>query len=106
MDFLTPPPPILPNEVWHADVLRFFGWYITVAFAVSLIMRWRLYTAFYRIAVFFARISDSRLLCDGSRCWTRIKAMPVSAGTAPRSSVTASRPPAEAPSPTTKNVLP
>ena len=55
MDLLTPPPPILPNEVWHADVLRFFGWYITVAFAVSLIVRWRLYTAFYRIAVFFAK---------------------------------------------------
>jgi hypothetical protein len=55
LELLSPPSPILPVEVWHADVLRFFGWYITVAFVTSLLMRWRLYTAFYRIAVFFAK---------------------------------------------------
>src|SRR5262245_17574143 len=55
LDLLSPPTPILPSEVWHADVLRFFGWYITVAFVTSLILRWRLYMAFYRIAVYFAK---------------------------------------------------
>ena len=55
LDSLSPPSPILPVEVWHADVLRFFGWYITVAFVTSLAVRWRLYTAFYRIATYFAK---------------------------------------------------
>lgn len=55
MEFLSPPPPFLPDGVWYADILRFFGWYITVAFVTSLIMRWRLYTAFYRIAAYFAK---------------------------------------------------
>ena len=55
LDSLSPPSPILPVEVWHADVLRFFGWYITVAFITSLMVRWRLYTAFYRIATYFAK---------------------------------------------------
>jgi hypothetical protein len=55
MEYLTPPPPFLPDEVWYADILRFFGWYITAAFVVSLFVRWRLYMAFYRIATFFAK---------------------------------------------------
>src|SRR5271157_5412053 len=37
----------------------------------------------------------------GSRCWIRIKAMPVPLGSAPSNLRKASRPPAEAPSPTT-----
>ena len=37
----------------------------------------------------------------GARCWTRIKAMPTSAGSASMSLRQASRPPAEAPIPTT-----
>src|SRR5579872_2416370 len=41
------------------------------------------------------------LSCVGSRCWTRIKAMPLSAGNASTSFLQASRPPAEAPIPTT-----
>jgi len=55
MDFWTPPPSVLPSEVWFADVLRFFGWYITVAFVTSLFLRWRLYMAFYRTATYFAK---------------------------------------------------
>jgi hypothetical protein len=55
MDLWSPPPPILPSEVWYADLLRFFGWYITAAFVISLFIRWRLYTAFYRTATYFAK---------------------------------------------------
>src|ERR1051326_3826936 len=43
------------------------------------------------------------LSCFGSRCWTSTKAIPVSVGRAFRSSVNASRPPAEAPTPTIGN---
>ena len=41
------------------------------------------------------------LACVGSRCWIRMKAMPVPAGSTSSSLRKASRPPAEAPSPTT-----
>src|SRR5215831_1997451 len=47
-----------------------------------------------------ARISVSMLSCLGSRCCTRTNAIPVSWGRFVRSSVNASRPPAEAPTPT------
>src|SRR5262245_1520825 len=40
------------------------------------------------------------LPCVGSRCWTKTKAMPVRWGRCRRSSRNASRPPAEAPTPT------
>src|SRR5438552_7918160 len=43
------------------------------------------------------------LSCFGSRCWISTKAIPVSLGRASRSSVNASRPPAEAPTPTMGN---
>ena len=39
----------------------------------------------------------------GSRCWTMMKAMPLTAGSASRSFLQASRPPAEAPIATTGN---
>jgi hypothetical protein len=39
-------------------------------------------------------------LCVGSRCWTTTNAMPVSVGMCSRNWVSASRPPAEAPTPT------
>ena len=68
MDFWSPPPPVLPNEVWFADVLRFFGWYITVAFVTSLIIRWRLYMAFYRTATYFAKECPNVFLLLG-RHW-------------------------------------
>jgi len=41
------------------------------------------------------------LACVGSRCWIRMKAMPVPGGSTASSLRKASRPPAEAPSPTT-----
>ena len=40
-------------------------------------------------------------LCVGSRCWTTTKANPDAAGTCRKKSSSASRPPAEAPMPTT-----
>src|SRR5262245_20014692 len=46
------------------------------------------------------RISVSMLSCLGSRCWTRTKAVPGLAGSAPSIAASASRPPAEAPTPT------
>ena len=52
-----------------------------------------------------ARISARLLLCRGSRCWTNTKAMPVSLGRRCSRSVNASKPPAEAPIPTTRRSL-
>src|SRR6266852_8034144 len=56
-----------------------------------------LVTSLTLMVVFFEMSSVSRLLCSGSRCWTRTKAMPVSSGRLVTSSVKASIPPAEAP---------
>jgi len=42
-----------------------------------------------------------RLLKSGDRCWTTTNAMPVAAGTPSKNRVSGSRPPAEAPMPTT-----
>src|SRR5690348_18237191 len=53
------------------------------------------------IEVVFARILSRLLSCLGSRCCTTTKAIPVSPGKASRSWLTASRPPADAPMPTT-----
>src|SRR5689334_12617645 len=44
--------------------------------------------------------SAARLSWVGSRCWTRTNAMPLSAGTALKNLRNASRPPADAPIPT------
>ncbi len=52
------------------------------------------------IAVVRDRISASRLARVGARCCTSTKAMPVSTGSAPSICEKASRPPAEAPTPT------
>ena len=49
------------------------------------------------ILVWPASRSTIMLSCVGSRCWTRINAIPVSAGNALSSFVHASNPPAEAP---------
>src|SRR5438445_9097327 len=48
-----------------------------------------------------ARRSDRTLSCLGSRCWTRTNAMPLSNGRCDSIVVQASRPPADAPIPTT-----
>src|SRR5436190_16772996 len=52
------------------------------------------------MADFLERISGNWLAWVGSRCWIRTKAMPVVAGRCSRSSVKASSPPADAPTPT------
>ena len=50
--------------------------------------------------------SSTMWLCRvGSRCWMTTKAMPLSAGTAPNSFSSASRPPADAPTPTMTKAL-
>src|SRR5688572_19270332 len=49
------------------------------------------------------RISARALGWEGERCWTRTNPIPVSGGSAPSSSVKASSPPAEAPTPTMGN---
>src|SRR5437870_184494 len=49
--------------------------------------------------------SDNWLSCLGSRCWMSTNAMPVSVRSSLRSWVKASSPPAEAPMPTTGNVV-
>src|SRR5947209_19094304 len=57
------------------------------------------------IAVVLDRTSDSWLSCLGARCWMSTKARPVSVRSSLRSWVKASSPPAEAPMPTTGNVV-
>src|ERR1019366_6724217 len=63
-------------------------------------------TSWTGIVVAPARMSTSRLSWLGSRCWTSTKARPVSTGMAETSSLNASRPPADAPMPTTRSALP
>src|SRR4051812_24238911 len=53
--------------------------------------------------VVLARAWPRKLECAGSRCWMRMKAIPVSAGSALSSWVNASSPPADAPTPTMGN---
>src|SRR5579872_3095711 len=55
------------------------------------------------MGVFFCRISGSILSWFGSRCCTRINAIPEDSGIAFSSRLNASSPPAEAPTPTTGN---
>ena len=57
------------------------------------------------IAVSRLRSSTSRLLCSGSRCWTRTKAMPLCGGMTAKNALKASSPPADAPRPTTRRVM-
>ena len=56
------------------------------------------------IDVWPASSSTIMLSWVGSRCWTRMKAMPLSAGSARRSFRQASSPPAEAPNPDDRKV--
>ena len=62
------------------------------------------FTSMAGMVVAAERISVSILSCFGSRCCTITKPMPVSAGNARRSRVNASRPPADAPTPTIGNI--
>jgi hypothetical protein len=47
---LFPAPAILPNAIIEFDLLRAFVWYISAAFAVSLVLRLRFYRAVYLVA--------------------------------------------------------
>src|SRR5437867_4796484 len=67
--------------------------------------RRRSVTVMTGIAVVLDRTSDNWLSCLGSKCWMSTNAMPVSVRSCLRSWVKASRPPAEAPMPTTGNVV-
>jgi hypothetical protein len=55
MDLLQAPPPILPAKLLEVDVLDAFMVYVTLAFVVSLVLRWRFYMSIYRIATYFAK---------------------------------------------------
>src|SRR6267142_3903772 len=57
------------------------------------------------MAVVLDRTSASWLSCLGSRCWISANAMPVLVGSSLRNWLKASSPPAEAPTPTTGNVV-
>ena len=67
--------------------------------------RRRSVTVMTGIVVVLDRTSDNWLSCLGSRCWMSTNAMPVSVRSSLRSWVKASSPPAEAPMPTTGNVV-
>src|SRR4029077_16830344 len=57
------------------------------------------------ILVVRVRISSNALLWLGSRCWRKTKAIPVESGKVVSMAVKASRPPADAPTPTTGKSL-
>jgi hypothetical protein len=63
----------------------------------------RLLTSLTGMLVTRPRISVSMLAWVGSRCWTMTKAMPVSVAISRNMRRSASRPPADAPTPTTGN---
>src|SRR5437879_8945121 len=67
--------------------------------------RRRSVTVMTGIAVVLDRTSDNWLSCLGSKCWMSTNAMPVSVESSLKSWLNASSPPAEAPMPTTGNVV-